>query len=121
MRKISFLLLVVSFFNSCIQHVNEDSNSPKADEIPKNENHWPKEDEFYSIFYTTDLIPELKNIRPLKSDSTIQFCIPVAFTKLENDSIDGLFIVEGKIINRSNVNHHLGGGMMIYKIGRAHV
>jgi hypothetical protein len=107
----SFLFLIL-LFSSCVQYTNGGSDAAVAAPAYK-ENLWPKEDEFYSVFYPENLFPELRNIRPMPSDTSIQFCIPVAFTKLENDSIDGLFIANGKVFNRFAVNHTLGGGMLI--------
>ena len=111
------LLLPLLFFTSCVQYSNGSSDQTNSVSATATENLWPKEDEFYSVFYPGNLIPELRNIRPLSSDTTLQFCIPVAFTKLKNDSIDGLFIMNGKIVNRSAVNHTLGGGMLIRNNG----
>jgi hypothetical protein len=65
------------------------------------------------VFY----IPEnayaaLTTQRPLKGDSTVIFVCAAAFTLLENDAIDGLFIDSGDV-RVSWVNHSLGGGIVI--------
>ena len=55
---------------------------------------------------------EITNVRPLKSDSSIVLVCAGAFTRLENDAIDGLYIIHGNDINRK-VNRGLGGGITI--------
>ncbi len=114
MKKIRLLLFPILFFASCIQHSNSDSSNGNTSSGVPEKNYFPDEDEVYSVFYTKNLIPELRNVRPQKSDTSIQICIPAAFTLLENDSIDGLCIIDGKIISQK-INHHLGGGMSISK------
>lgn len=65
------------------------------------------------IFYIPEkCIAEITNTRPLKTDSNVVLCCAAAFTRLENDVIDGLFVIKGtKII--SKVNKGLGGGITI--------
>ncbi|HTL82659.1 MAG TPA: phosphodiester glycosidase family protein [Bacteroidia bacterium] len=67
----------------------------------------------YSLFFKQKLKLELCDQRPSKKDTSIKLCIAAAFTQLENDSIDGLYIINGKVKNRNSVNHHLGGGLLI--------
>lgn len=50
--------------------------------------------------------------RPLKTDTNIVFVCAAAFTLLENDAIDGLFIDSGNVKVKW-VNHSLGGGIII--------
>src|SRR5947207_676152 len=108
MKKNLLFFIVTFIFASCMQYSESKNNPLQNDSAIAVKKNFPSEDEFYSIFYVSDLIPGLRNIRPAKSDSSIQFCIPAAFTVLENDSIDGLFIIDGKIMS-SKINHHLGG------------
>jgi len=54
----------------------------------------------------------LTSKRPLKTEKDVIFCCAAAFTLLENNKIDGLFIENGKTVVRT-VNHHLGGGIII--------
>lgn len=54
----------------------------------------------------------LTSTRPLKTDDNVLFCCAAAFTLLDNGAIDGLFIENGKTVV-SNVNHSLGGGLII--------
>lgn len=76
-------------------------------------NEWKYEDEFYKIYYLQHHKIALTNTRPSKADTAIKLCIPAAFTQLDDGSIDGLFIVNGKAIDSKKVNHHLGGGFLI--------
>lgn len=54
----------------------------------------------------------ITSTRPLKGDSSVLFVCAAAFTLLENDAIDGLFIDRGNV-NVRWVNHSLGGGIVI--------
>lgn len=65
------------------------------------------------VFYLPEMLAAaLSSTRPLKSDSAVVFCCAAAFTLLENDKIDGLFIENGTT-KVSAVNHSLGGGIVI--------
>lgn len=66
----------------------------------------------YRIIDALNANGEITNERPSKKDTTIRLCIACAFTRLDNGGIDGLYILNGKIIN-STVNKHLGGGLLI--------
>jgi hypothetical protein len=112
MKKIFLFFLPVFIFGACMQYTEPGKENKKSTSWLPKDALFPEEDEFYTLFHMYDLKPSLTNIRPAKSDSSIQFCIPSAFTVVENDSIDGLFIVDGKIISRK-VNHTLGGGLII--------
>jgi hypothetical protein len=74
---------------------------------------WKSEDEFYTTYYLLDKKIALADKRPSKADTSVFLCIPAAFTQLDDGSIDGLFIVDGKITDRKKVNHHLGGGLLV--------
>lgn len=88
-------------------------NAAAADSIQQEKKaSWIREDEFYTIYSAKDFNLNLRSKRPSPSDASLHFCIAAAFTRLENDSIDGLFIENGKIVNRK-VNRGLGGGMLI--------
>lgn len=54
----------------------------------------------------------ITNQRPLKHDTSTVFVCAAAFTLLENDAIDGLFIDSGDVKVKW-VNHSLGGGIVI--------
>lgn len=56
--------------------------------------------------------PSITNTRPLTSDTSVLFVCAAAFTLLENDAIDGLFIENGNVKVKW-VNHSLGGGIVI--------
>lgn len=65
------------------------------------------------IFYIPEnCIAEITNTRPLKTDSSVVLCCAAAFTRLENDAIDGLFIMKGQTVI-SKINRGLGGGITI--------
>ena len=56
--------------------------------------------------------PAITNARPLSGDTSVLFVCAAAFTLLENDAIDGLFIDSGKVKVKW-INHSLGGGIVI--------
>ncbi|MFM2019002.1 MAG: hypothetical protein RL007_2658 [Bacteroidota bacterium] len=69
------------------------------------------------VFYIPEnCIAEITNMRPLKSDSSIVLVCAAAFTRLENDAIDGLYVIRGNVMNRK-VNRGLGGGITIPSSG----
>jgi hypothetical protein len=47
--------------------------------------------------------------RPDKNDPTVVACIAAAFTNLQNLHVDGIFAVNGKILNQGVINKTLGG------------
>lgn len=51
--------------------------------------------------------------RPDKNNSNILLCIPGAYTDLQNYSVDGLYIDNGKVYNKDRINHSLGGAISI--------
>jgi hypothetical protein len=114
-KKNNLLLLLLLLIASCVQ-VNQDGSSSditNQDSLKKNNSAgWIKSDEFYSVYYLRNLNINITNIRPQQSDTSIKLCIPAAFTQLDDGNIDGLFIVNGKIIIKK-VNHHLGGGFLL--------
>lgn len=65
------------------------------------------------IFYIPmEAYSGITTTRPLKGDSSVLFVCAAAFTLLENDAIDGLFIDSGHVRVKW-VNHSLGGGIVI--------
>lgn len=115
-KKNRLLLFFLLPFFSCVQ-VDKDGSihaENKVDSQKKiSSNNWISSDEFYSFYYLRDKKIKITNIRPLQSDTSIKLCIPAAFTQLDDGSIDGLFMLDGKIVGRKKVNHHLGGGLLI--------
>ncbi|CAN5130483.1 hypothetical protein BH09BAC5_BH09BAC5_15780 [soil metagenome] len=86
----------------------------EKDSIVTNSNlKWKYEDEFYTVYHLNNQKIELRDHRPSQKDTMISVCIPAAFTQLDDGSIDGLFIIDGKITDAKKVNHHLGGGLLI--------
>lgn len=114
MNKIFFILLIP--FSSC---VNINADGTKLDPAQKDSivvttnSKWKYEDEFYTVYYLLDKKIALTDKRPSKADTSIFLCIPAAFTQLDDGSIDGLFIIDGKVTDRKKVNHHLGGGLLV--------
>ncbi len=117
MNKFFFSLFILLIpFISCMQ-VNADGTKVDAtqkDSIATTSKiKWKSEDEFYTTYYLLDKKITLADKRPSKADTNIFLCIPAAFTQLDDGSIDGLFIIDGKITDRKKVNHHLGGGLLV--------
>lgn len=67
----------------------------------------------YTLFYKNDLKLDVTQKRPDKTDNNIFLCFAGAFTDLQNLSIDGLYIDNGKVVNRNKINHSLGGAIKI--------
>src|SRR6266540_4298136 len=100
-RMLSYFVIFVSlsyFASSCMQ-VSDASYKPDT-LLEKKKETWKSEDEFYSIYYLKNRKLALTDIRPSKKDTSIRLCIPAAFTQLDDGSIDGLFIVDGKVKKR---------------------
>ena len=51
--------------------------------------------------------------RPEKTDNNIFLSFAGAFTDLQNLAVDGLYIDNGKVLNRNKINHSLGGAIKI--------
>jgi hypothetical protein len=91
------------------------TNQTQSDTLPAKKNlSWKTEDEFYTIYHLENGKIKLTDVRPSKNDTSIFLCIPAAFTQLNDGTIDGLFMVNGKI-KKGAINYHLGGGMLIDK------
>lgn len=109
-----FLLLLR--LTSCV-NINADGTktgpSKKDSIVVTTNSKWKYEDEFYTTYYLLDKKIALTDKRPSKADTSIFLCIPAAFTLLDDGSIDGLFIINGKVTNPKKVNHHLGGGLLV--------
>ncbi len=115
--KVLNFLAVAGFFilASCVRVDDKGNvvNAAAADSVQQEKKaSWIREDEFYTIYSAKNFNLNLRSKRPSPSDASLHFCIAAAFTRLENDSIDGLFIEKGRIINRK-VNRGLGGGLLI--------
>ncbi len=63
----------------------------------------------YKIIYKNSARIDFSIKRPDINDTHILLCIPGAYTKLDNDSVDGLFICNGIAHNRHSINHSLSG------------
>lgn len=103
-------------FNSC----GNDTEKPAVEIVGKNppRSSYMRDssatvDTLELVFYIpVNAYPALTSTRPLKSDSNVVFVCAAAFTLLENDAIDGLFIDSGDVQVKW-VNHSLGGGIII--------
>lgn len=116
-----FLFPFLILFVSCMQ-VNADGTKVDADKKDSiaavaKDKKWKSEDEFYTTYHLLDHKIALADQRPSKLDTSIFLCIPAAFTQLDDGSIDGLFIIDGKITDRKKVNRRLGGGLLVVNDG----
>jgi hypothetical protein len=89
----------------------------KREEIEKNEltieKKKTKSGYNYTLFYKNNLKLDVSLIRPNKADNNILLCFPGAYTDLKNYSVDGLYINNGTVLNKNQVNHSLGGAIKI--------
>ncbi len=67
----------------------------------------------YTILYKNDLKLDVSLMRPDKSDKNLVLVIAGAYTNLDTYSVDGLYIDNGTVHNKTKVNHSLGGGIKI--------
>ncbi len=67
----------------------------------------------YTIFYKNNLLLDVSLKRPDKNDKNILLCIPGAYTNLQSYDVDGLYIDNGTVYHRNNVNYSLGGAIKI--------
>jgi hypothetical protein len=67
----------------------------------------------YTIFYKNDLLMDVSLKRPDIKDPNTVLCIAGAYTDLQNYTVDGLYIDNGKVYNKNKVNHSLGGAIKI--------
>lgn len=110
------LLLVLLLYSSCV--TQEPAPTPQQDSLVQStaNDSFPLKQQVngttYSIFYSGDRSFSITSARPARDDKKISFCIAGAFTLLENGEIDGLYIVNGKIL-RAKANHHIGGGLLV--------
>ncbi len=77
----------------------------------------------YTRFSLSSFKPELRSTRPSPSDTNLVFSIACAFTRLDNNAIDGIFMQRGKLV-QAQLNTTLGGLLMLYpqtKTTAAHI
>jgi hypothetical protein len=67
----------------------------------------------YTLIYQNSSFISFETSRPDKTDTSIYLCIAAAFTRLDDFSIDGLYICKGKTGNINSVNHTIGGAVKI--------
>lgn len=63
----------------------------------------------YTFIYKNSCKITFTDKRPDKNDTSILACIPAAFTNLDNNHVDGIYAVNGKIENATVINTTLGG------------
>ena len=63
----------------------------------------------YKIIYKNSARIDFRISRPEINDNHNLLCIPAAYTRLDNDSVDGLCICNGHTHHRHAVNHSLSG------------
>ncbi|MCD6068415.1 MAG: hypothetical protein K0S33_3241 [Bacteroidetes bacterium] len=69
----------------------------------------------YTIIYQNTCSIEFTDQRPKEKDAAVQLCIAGAFTQLTDYKIDGIYMCNGKIGNKTAVNKRLGGAIKIVK------
>lgn len=67
----------------------------------------------YTLFYKNNLKIDVSQKRPEKTDKNIFLSFAGAFTDLQTLSVQGLYINNGKVFNKNNINHSLGGAIKI--------
>ena len=67
----------------------------------------------YTIFYKNNFKLDVSLTRPEKTDNKILLCIPGAYTDLQSYTVDGLYIDNGKVLNKNKINYTLGGAIKI--------
>lgn len=109
-------LILSLLFSSCInegksQPPSKDSVSQKivSDSFPFS---WVVNGIHYSVFYSGENHFAIRSKRPSADSGNISMCIAGAFTLLDDNTIDGLYIENGTIV-KGKANHHLGGGLLI--------
>lgn len=97
-----FAFLVSAFKN--------DTNDEKGLSIEKKKT---KSGYNYTLFYKNNLKIDVTQKRPEKTDNNIFISFAGAFTDLQTLSVQGLYIDNGKVFNKKNINHSLGGAIKI--------
>lgn len=121
MKRLLTVSLITLLFASCSTSVATD-RSDSVHETSRNRSSFIR-DSICTIdsleltfFIPIECTLEITNTRPGKNDSDVVMCCAAAFTRLENDAIDGLYIIRGKVIV-PKVNRGLGGGITIHSTG----
>lgn len=67
----------------------------------------------YTFIYQHEARADFVLKRPDEKDTSIFLCIPAAFTRLDNGSVSGIAMSNGKTSNRKGVTHAVGGALSI--------
>jgi hypothetical protein len=118
---ISCFFIAISLFFACKeisvhQETVTENSIVKTDSIVRTRN-FRIGNTNYRSFILTDYRPHLTDKRPNINDSSIVLSIACAFTLLENDAIDGMFIDRGKN-HCKTLNNSLGGLLIIDSVGK---
>lgn len=104
----------------CIWYASSEP-SPAAEPTPGNSStrigdigirkvtHKMDDGDQYTFFYQDDMQVDFVTKRPDETDKSIQICIPGAFTDLSDDEIDGVYMNDGKLMQKAGINKTLGG------------
>ena len=107
---ISIVLLIAITFPFLISAFKSDASADNSLSVEKKKT---RSGYNYTIFYKTNFKIDVSLKRPEKTDNNILLCIAGAFTDLQNYSADGLYIDNGKVLNKNKINHTLGGAIKI--------
>ncbi|OFY83358.1 MAG: hypothetical protein A3F72_20390 [Bacteroidetes bacterium RIFCSPLOWO2_12_FULL_35_15] len=107
---ISVLLLIILTFPFLISAFKTEKIT---DNDLKIEHKKTKSGYNYTIFYKNNFKLDVSLTRPEKTDNTILLCLPGAYTDLQTYMVDGLYIDNGKVLNKNKINHSLGGAIKI--------
>lgn len=102
---LSLCSLLIGFVFICSRSTNGGYESPITIESV----HGASGKSDYKIIYKNSAKIDFKIKRPDINDNNNLLCIPGAYTRLDNDSVDGLCICNGHAHNRHGINHSLSG------------
>jgi prepilin-type processing-associated H-X9-DG protein len=118
-------LFVLVIF-ACCANVPGTKNAVSSEQLLENIDsivHLQKstiEGTIYARYILTGLSPHLDQVRPSMLDTNIVLSIACAFTRLDNNSIDGLFMHRGQLIQKQ-INASLGGLLFIDHFGNMRI
>lgn len=107
---LSTLLLFAITLPFLISALKSDTNNGKGLSVEKKKT---KSGYNYTLFYKSNLKIDVSQKRPEKTDNNIFLSFAGAFTDLQTLSVQGLYIDNGKVSNKNNINHSLGGAIKI--------
>ncbi len=66
----------------------------------------------YTVFHLGELNARITSKRP-KPEANTYLCVAAAFTRLNDNGIDGLYISNGSVVNQDRINSTLSAGLLI--------